>query len=394
MTTARLLTCKGCSSSYDVSRRAPGKQVRCPKCRTVLVVPEVEESEEPPARDPRLSASSRLRRAKGATCRDHPRELSVARCRACAAEVCERCRAEPPVEHFCGACARERHIGGALPLDFGLLATPLHALRALVRSLWRMLVWNLAALVFVVVVFTPLIAVGFALWDREAPSAAVDLARAAKADLFAGWIMATAGACLVTYYGLLVPAGCSVFLDAALRGRKVGFGAAFTEARQRVVRTGPSLLGVTLLLGLACAAAVLMILALIYPFREVAGGYLSIALLLVLGAPVALAFVTALGLVVPVVVLEERSALESLGRAFSLARWRIWDVAILVVGYGALHVVFSLLLVRISPALGGGWVFPAILTLLGHVVDLIWPALLIATYHGLSAEEAAIVGRH
>ena len=390
MTTARLLTCNGCASSYDVSRRTPGKQVRCPKCRTVLVVPDPDEA---PARDLRLSSSSRLRRAKGATCRDHPRELATARCHGCAADVCERCRADSPVEHFCRGCAATRELGSALPTDFGLLATPLLALRALGGALGRMLAWNLAGLVLVVLVFTPLMAIGFAGWDREAPPAAVDLWRAVKADLFAGLVLGGAGACLATYYGLLVPAGCSVFLDAALRGRQVPFGAAFGQAWRRVTRTGPSLIAVSLLLILAFSVAVVAILALAYPLREVGQGRLSLALVGALGAPATLAFFTALGLVVPVVVLEERSALEGLARAWTLARWRLWDVAILVVGYGAAHLVFSLLLWRISPALGG-LLLPGLLTLLGHVVDLIWPALLVATYHGLAAEEAGIVGRH
>ena len=58
------LRCSGCETGYDVSRREPGKKVRCPRCSTVLVVPEADEVGES------VTASSRLRRARGASC-DH-----------------------------------------------------------------------------------------------------------------------------------------------------------------------------------------------------------------------------------------------------------------------------------------------------------------------------------
>ena len=35
-----LMECSGCSTAYDVSKRKPGKKVRCPRCKTVMVVPE------------------------------------------------------------------------------------------------------------------------------------------------------------------------------------------------------------------------------------------------------------------------------------------------------------------------------------------------------------------
>ena len=389
--TTRMLTCEGCATRYDVSKRAPGKQVRCPRCRAVLLVPAT--AEEP--RDARTSSSSRLRRAKGPSCRDHPRELALSRCRACGADVCGRCRADPPIDHFCRACSGERQLAGALPIDFGVVRTPLRALGAMWRALPRMLAWNLVGLLLTALLFVPLIALAFAGWDRAAPPAAVDLWRAVKADLFAGLVLGGALAWLISYYLLLVPAGCAVFLDAALRGRQLTFGEAFRDAWRRVARTGPSLVAVWLLLIMGGLAALMPGLAVSYGVHELAGIVPAGVVLLVTAGVAVLAFLAAIGVAVPVVVLEERPALEAIGRAWSLARPRVWDVVVLVLGYLVLHCVFSggvwvLRAVLVGP---GDVIVPALLVLVGHVVDLLWPALLVATYHGLAAEEAGVLGR-
>ena len=390
---AHLLTCEGCATRYDVSKRTPGKQVRCPRCRTVMTVPAARGAEAP--RDSRLTASSRLRRAKGASCRDHPRELAIARCRACGADVCSRCRADAPVDHFCRACAAERQLAGALPVDFGLLRTPLLALSAMLRTLPRMLAWNLLALLLTVLVFAPPVVLFLLGWDRSAPAASVDLWRAIKADLFAGVVIASLLAWLVSYYLLLVPAGCAVLLDDTLRGRELPLGAAFRAAWRRVARTGPSLVGVGLLLIVAGFAALMPGLAMAYALSESASQEAAGLFLLGYGLLASLAVCSAITVAVPVVVLEERPALEALGRAWTLARARVWDVATLVMGYGLLHAALSgaLYLVRDLLVGPGDLLVPGLLVVLGHVVDLLWPALLVATYHGLAAEEAEVVGR-
>lgn len=355
---------------------------------------QVPTAEEPP-RDPRTSSSSRLRRAKGPTCREHPRELAATRCRGCGADVCARCRGEAPVDHFCRQCAGERALAGALPVDFGLVSTPLRALQITWRSLPRMLAWNLAGLMATALVFLPLIALAFAGWDPNAPSAAVDLWAAVKSQLLAGLVIGGALAALVTYYLLLVPAGCSVFLDAALRGRQLGFGAAFRDAWQRVSRTGPSLVAVWLLLILGGLAALMPGLALAYGVDAALGTGPATGVLLVSAGVTVLAFLGAIGVAVPVVVLEERPALEAIGRAWALARPRLGEVILLVLGYLLLHGAFTTMVWKIQPALAdpGDVVIPGLLVVCGHVVDLIWPALLVTAYHGLAAEEAGVLGR-
>lgn len=139
---APLVRCPGCDTGYDVSRRQPGARVRCPRCQAVLTVP----PRDPPAREREaVTESAVLRRARGAPCARHPRAISRRRCSRCATAACLECLAPRPVDHLCAACAAQQELGGALPLDFGLLATPRLALRAFLPSFPGVLLWFLLA---------------------------------------------------------------------------------------------------------------------------------------------------------------------------------------------------------------------------------------------------------
>ena len=93
----------------------------------------------------------------------------------------------------------------------------------------------------------------------------------------------------------------------------------------------------------------------------------------------------ALGLAVPVCLLEEREAIDSLGRAWALSQQRFFPLVGLIVTY---YVVGWIL---VAPFLALNWPLEA--AVLGQLLWLFQPALLVAAYHGLSAEAAGVLGR-
>ncbi|MEZ0230918.1 MAG: hypothetical protein ACAI25_20030, partial [Planctomycetota bacterium] len=129
-----------CGKSYDVSTRAPGARVRCRACQAVLTVPEARKLDAA-AR----TASERLRRARGEPCPRHPKALALDPCERCQRWMCETCRAKAPSSHLCRDCAPEVGATQAIPLDFGLLATPAIGARLIGRALPRVFSLNLVA---------------------------------------------------------------------------------------------------------------------------------------------------------------------------------------------------------------------------------------------------------
>ena len=126
-----LVPCPGCDTTYDVSQRAPGKRMRCPRCKGVVTVPERTLA---PVASPEITASSRIRRARGPACVVHTKHTATGACAGCSSQVCDECWGPPSVDHLCTRCVKERGLDGAIPVDFGLLATPALAARALAQS--------------------------------------------------------------------------------------------------------------------------------------------------------------------------------------------------------------------------------------------------------------------
>ncbi len=92
----------------------------------------------------------------------------------------------------------------------------------------------------------------------------------------------------------------------------------------------------------------------------------------------------------PVVILEERSAHAALARAWELVRRHLVTFGLLVLGYYVLVAVLGSILGLIGGATGLGAPFGV----LSQLIDvLLWPSLLVAAYHGLSAEDAGVLGR-
>jgi hypothetical protein len=381
--TTALVPCPGCSTRYDLSRRSPGKRVRCPKCQGVLVVPEP--VDELPPLGPEHTSSARHRRARGPVCRTHPRQAAEERCGACQSFACSACLAPRPLDHLCASCVEDRGLGGALPIDFGPLATPRRALGAFARALPRVLVWNIAAVAASALFFGIPIFLLVQLFHASP-------ADGWMADLAKGLAIGCAVAAYAVHYVLVVPTGCAVFLDHTLRGKTLGFGAALVEAGRRALRNAGPLLGVI-------AAIALLILpfgtivfggaALLASSGSEAAKLGAVLVMLAMFPVVLLPVVTALGLSVPVVILEERSAVAALGRSWELVRPQLHIMGLLVVAYFLLQAIVSSVVTRMTMAHG----LPPLTLLLITITDLVWPALLVTAYHGLVAAQLAIPGR-
>lgn len=379
-----LVSCPGCDTQYDVSRRAPGKRMRCPRCRGVVVVPE-RQPNAPPAQ-PQVTASSRLRRARGPACAAHPRRTAEGRCAGCGAHACQACWAPAPVDHFCARCAAERQLGGALPIDFGLLATPRLATRAMLASLGRLVGWTAFSVLATFTVFALPIVLSFFAFKLTYEGEPTWLT-----DLLAATFFASSAGMVLTHFLFLVPSGCAVFLDHAIRGRRPPLGAAFREAWWRFVGSAPRLFGVLVVVALLFLPYAVLVLGAAWVIN-VGVGPLPATLLALAGLSLGLLPIfTVLGLAVPVVVLEERSAHAALARAWELVRGHLLTFGLLVVAYFVVVAVVGGVLGLLGALTG----LQVPLGVLSQLIDvLLWPSLLVAAYHGLSAEQAGVPGRH
>lgn len=354
---SRLLECAGCATRYDVSGRRAGSRVRCRRCQAVLSVPDLEA-------DPILAGAP----GKGGSGVGGSASSS-ARLRAR-----KRARTKPPQP--------AKPALDLLALDFGALATPLQALKALGPVLLRSLGWAVVALLTSLTVFLLpafLGVLGFRAWGESV-----------QGQLAALIALLSFGGFAVTYYLVLMPAGCILFVDDRLRGRHPPAREAFEHAARRVLQCLGALLQVCgFYLLLACLLG-LPALVVAYWLALATGRPELPALLLFLWAVLSLvAVVSAFGLAVPVVVLEGRSAFEALGRSWELSAQRLPAIVAMLVGFS----VFVGVCAAVAGAIGAAIGIPLLSWALGTIVDLMWPALLVTAYHGLAAEDAGLLGR-
>jgi DNA-directed RNA polymerase subunit RPC12/RpoP len=385
-----LLECSGCQTRYDVAKRAPGDRVRCPRCKTNLLVPERTDPEDAPRPEAKSArASSRLRMARGPVCGQHPKAQADHRCASCGGYVCSKCMGPAPVDHHCVPCVEEHGLGPALPLDAGPIATPLLAARTLLRALPRILSWNLLSFLGTLTVFLIPAALGAYAWNAigEVPEAA--FWDAMKRQVAGGVVVGAALGAVLTYYVLLIPSGCAVFMDLVLRERTVDFADAFRDAWWRWVRNMPRLTLALVLLGLVSLPWVVLVLGISYVLFEAQQPVLC---LLVLCGGLGVWFVpmmVTLGMTTVVVMLEERGALDALGRAWRLISSEAPLVGLILMEYGAVYALASSLLFLVGTVLG----LNLISFVVGAVFDVLWPALLVALYHGLASDDAGVIGR-
>jgi hypothetical protein len=305
--------------------------------------------------------------------------------------MCSDCTAPAPVDHACRNCAKTLGLEGALPIDFGFLSTYLLAARSFFASLGRLVAWNVVAfLVSFTVCAIPgvigvmvLAASGYA-WGDDLDTAGRQLG----AFLALGSVVM--GVVLKEF--ILLPAGCAIFVDQAIRSRDLGFGEAFALAFRRVIRSAGTLFLVFLVYALLAMLLLLPASLLLVYGSQVLGNpdqtLLPLAGFTLILCGGLLLLVVGLGLAVPAVVLEQRSAFEALGRAWELSQQHLWSWAGMVIVYALLYAICSVAFQAL-----GQVTIPLVSLVLSMLPDLFWPALLVAAYHGLVAEHAGTLGR-
>ncbi len=368
-----------CGKSYEVSAREPGTLVKCLACEKVLRIPAARLT------DAVRTASERLRRARGEPCARHPKSLALDPCERCARWMCEACRAPAPSLHLCRDCAPAVFATEAIPVDFGILATPLIAARTVGRAFAYLAGFNLLATGIEWALAAPFLII--ALWTGSQAA----LAEGGSDVLHAVTVAALACATIVISFfdAVFIPAADVVLLDRSIRRQAPDgnvIGAAFGRAWARK--------GTLALAFVYLALAVLGALVFTLPFilagylmgdLEIAWAGLAVAI------PAAGTALGAFGLAIPVVILEHRTASQAFGRAWNLAQLRptaaaFFGTAIVLVGVVLTWGLMSL------PHEWGNWVVLAEVAAT-FLANMAWPAILVAAYHGLVAEEARVVGR-
>lgn len=371
-----------CGKSYDVSGRAPGARVRCRACQTVLTIPEGRKLDAA-AR----TASERLRRARGEPCPKHPKTLALDPCERCQRWMCEACRAKAPSSHICRDCAPTVGATQALPIDFGFLATPAIAARLIGRALPWVFALNVIAHSFKWLVAIPFIIATLAIkssiqvQDPSTPEVVLLISA-----------LALTGIVVSLFEIVLIPAADIVLFDHVLREWPAEeYPHSFGATLKMAVRRAWERKGALALTFLLLIAAVLGSLLIMLPFalmHQLVEDSEVIMAGLVFSIPAMGAAVGAFGLAIPAVILEHRTAPAAFGRAFSLARLR----PLIATAFGTIIVFVGLFLTyRLSQFEGSWGLVPALVV--GFAADIAWPAVLVAAYHGLVAEEARLVGR-
>jgi hypothetical protein len=316
--------------------------------------------------------------------------------------MCRECRAPAPSSHLCRQCAGGVGATEAIPLDFGLFATPAIATRAVLGSLGRLLTFNVLANLakWVLVggtaagakVVVELVSVDpQTLLDKPEDYAKV----AAIALAFAVPLL------LLGFFDIvLIPAADIVILDGALRKKGRPFFEDLRAALARAfTRKGTLLLTFAMIVG-TCSPALLLLLPFLLISQITGGNVEVVAAGKLLAIPVLGTCLGAFGLAIPAVILEHRSAAQAIGRAWSLSRLQLRTTATI----GTVFVIVALVMTAQEVWIGGSAApgsFPRehpVLVCLAviaaaFVADVAWPAILVAAYHGLVAEEARLVGR-
>jgi hypothetical protein len=379
-----------CGKSYEVSTRAPGSKVKCRACETVLTVP----GERP--HDAARSASERLRRARGEPCARHPKTIALDPCERCGRWMCLACRAPAPSSHLCTDCAPAVGATSAIALDFGLLATALVA----ARITWRALPWvfllnalaNAAKWLIVIPFGLAAIAIAYMVQGHAEPTT--------SDKILAFGSFATCVLVIGLFDAVLIPAADIVLFDRALREwhgpegmlekYPAGLGASLKTAFSRAwTRKGNLLLAYALLVS-AVLGGLLVLLPFVLAYH-LTQDVDAMNLGKLVAMPLSGAILGAFGLSIPAVILEHRSATEAFGRAWQLARLRPWVATIFGTVFVMVGVIVTNRLGEFQAQLG----YPGLVIslVLAFVADIAWPALLVAAYHGLVAEEARLVGR-
>jgi hypothetical protein len=267
-----------------------------------------------------------------------------------------------------------------LKVDFGFFVTLRLALSGFRGSFGRLSAWTILAGVSAAVVCALPILLGMANYVRYGVQAWQGLA---------GGTIALIGllVLVVSWAFLLTPAGGAVLVDHSLRDDELPFGEAMGRAAMAVLFRSTSLSAIFAVYLALVTLFVLPGLAAFYWLFHLTGSELLPTIFLAGEVGVGLVFLVAtLGLAVPVCLLEDVSAGPALARSWALSSQGLSSMAglsALYVGVGFVaHVPFAL------AGLGNlGWM--ASFT----VGALFLPALLVAAYHGLAAEDARILGR-
>jgi len=368
-----------CGKSYEVRARAPGTLVKCRACEKVLTVPAARQD------DAVRSASERLRRARGEPCARHPKSLALDPCERCARWMCEACRAPAPSLHLCRDCAPAVFATQAIPLDFGILATPLIAARSAGRAFPYLVGFNVLASLMEWALAAPFVALG--VWAGSQPAVTEGSFDVHHAVALASGVCAII---IISFFdAVFIPAADVVLIDRSIRRQAPDgnvIGAAFARAW---ARKGTLALAFVYLVLVATGALVFVL-----PFVLAAYlmGDLEIAWAgLAVGIPAAGTALGAFGLAIPVVILEHRTASQAFGRAWSLAQMRPLAAAF----FGTAIVLVGVLLTWGLSFVPPEWGAAGVALELGvtFLANMAWPAILVAAYHGLVAEEARVVGR-
>jgi len=330
------------------------------------------------------SASERLRRARGVPCAVHPKTLAALPCERCQAWMCEACRAKAPSSHLCRTCAPAVGATQALPVDFGFLATIAIAARIAWRSLSKVLVLNVLAHAAKWLCALPFMVLTYAL--RPDPK---DLSTAELIVFLSAY--ALTGIIISFFEVVLIPAADITLFDAALRDAAPRpYFESLRQAVKRATDRWRSLTATYLLLLAAAIGSLLIILPFLLVYQIVPSQEV-IAAGILFSIPAVGLVVGGFGLAVPAVLLEHRSAGAAFGRAWTLARPRLLVAWAFGTAFVLVGLIVSYRLVQFEKALGSIGL-PAALAV-AFVADIAWPALLVAAYHGLVAEEARLVGR-
>lgn len=264
----------------------------------------------------------------------------------------------------------------ALKVDFGYFVTLQIAARIYGAAFFRLLAWTAVSVVSAGVVCALPIGLGYANWQLHGE---------AWQGLLGGSI-AVIG--IVVYYVLsnflLAPAGCVILCDQAIREERATFSEAIGRAVAGVAVNAGSLCALFLVYTFLLLLFLFPGLLLAYWLHQISPPAAALALVgfALLGSVFIL--VTSM-LALPALLFEEEGASSALVRSWQLSTQGIGALVGLALTFLFLQGTISLPF----QALGLG----ALGVLVHAALGLFLPALMVAAYHGLAAEDARLLGR-
>tara|TARA_B100000965_G_scaffold234453_1_gene196381 strand:- start:579 stop:1460 length:882 start_codon:yes stop_codon:yes gene_type:complete len=271
-----------------------------------------------------------------------------------------------------------------LKVDFGFFVTLRLAGQGFWRSLPRVLTWSLLSTISAGVICALPILLGLANYYRNTQGG-----ETSTAGLVGGSVALLA--MLLWWVGsgfVLAPAGGVVLVDQELREDEAGWSEALGRAMVAVLNQAGSLVVIFTIYLALVTLIVLPGLVGCYAVFKVSGDNRLLAAVFLAGeVGIGLTFLIAtLGLAIPVCLLEEAGPGEALGRSWQLSTLGLGSMA----GLAGVYVTASLLFTILLEAIGLGWLFEVGAS---FVFSLFLPALLVAAYQGLAAEDAEVLGR-